>query len=187
MHAIRVLREDHARIEELLEELGAGASGPRTFEKLERELVLHTVAEDNVFLPQVEEAIEDSKRTTAAFFEADAEELGEAEALVAASYQAHLELSGLLERAKDLEQGAWGAFVDELREAVEAQFEREGALFIEAEKILEAEDFERIGDLIEHCKGQVRGLAQARLASSSSFEPAGGARAALLREEIRSG
>lgn len=187
MHAIRVLKEDHERIKALLEELDeAGETGTRLFERLERELVVHTVAEDNVFLPQVEEAIEDSRRTTTAFFESDAEELREADGLISASYEGHLRLSGLLEKAKELEPGEWEAFIDELRETVEAQVEREEALFPKAEKVLEEEDFERIGDLIEHCKGQVRGLAQARLSSSSSFEPANGRRAGtLLREELR--
>src|SRR3712207_7478898 len=45
-----------------------------------------------------------------------------------------------------------------LRALVERQIEVEEFLYPEAEKVLEEEDFERIGDLIEHCKWQVRGL-----------------------------
>ncbi|MGH3148161.1 MAG: hypothetical protein ACRDTR_20445 [Rubrobacter sp.] len=186
MHAIRVLEEDHERIEALFVELSRAdaANKARLFDRLERELVIHTIAEDNVFLPQVEEALEDSRRTSAEFFESEAEELREANGLISASYEDHRRIPDLLERAREL-RFSETAF-DELKEAVEAQIEREGALLPKARKVLEEEDFERIGNLIEHCKGQVRGLTQAKLASSASFEPARG-RATVLREEIRSG
>ena len=55
---------------------------------------------------------------------------------------------------------------------MERQVEVEESIYPQAEKVLEGEDFERIGDLIEHCKWQVRGLAQAKLASSSGYRPA---------------
>jgi hypothetical protein len=61
--------------------------------------------------------------------------------------------------------------IEDLRKAVARHIELEESLFPRAQEVLEEEDFERIGDLIEHCKWQVRGLAQARLASSSSFRP----------------
>ncbi len=186
MHAIKVLEEDHERIGALFGEWNRAGAADKAwlFDRLERELVIHTVAEDNVFLPQVEEAIEDSRRTSAEFFDSEAEELREAKEAISASYEDHRRIPDLLDRAREL--GFAGTAVDDLREAVEAQIEREGALFPRARKVLEEEDFERIGNLIEHCKNQVRGLTQARLASSSSFEPAGG-RATVLREEIRSG
>jgi thioredoxin-like negative regulator of GroEL len=61
--------------------------------------------------------------------------------------------------------------IEDLRKAVDRHVELEENLFPRAQEVLEEEDFERIGDLIEHCKWQVRGLAQARLASSASFRP----------------
>ena len=68
MHAIRVLEEDHDRIENLLERLAetnGSQDRARLSERLENELLVHTLAEDNIFLPHVEEAIEDSEKTTA--------------------------------------------------------------------------------------------------------------------------
>lgn len=167
LHATEVLREDHARIEGLLEELAGQETRSGHFERLERELVVHMLAEDNVFLPQVEDAIEDSKKTTAEFFDRDADVLEEAAGLISESYENHREVRELLERAKQDRSDENG----ELRRAVEAQVETEEKLFPRAEKVLEEEDFERIGDLIEHCKRQVRGMAQASLASSSGFKP----------------
>lgn len=184
MHAIKVLREDHARIEALLEEVAEAGEATRAgpFERLEKELTIHTIAEDNVFLPQVEEAVEDSKRTTAEFFDDAADVLGEAARLVAASYENHRGMLALLE---DVAGSRTDEGIGELRRVVSLGIEAEEELFPKAERVLEGEDFERIGDLLEHCKGQVRGLAQARLASSSSFRPAPGREAALMLQESR--
>jgi hemerythrin superfamily protein len=67
VHAIKVLREDHARIEALFEELSeVGEDDRRTrdrlFERVEKELIVHTLAEENIFLPQVEDASRTVKR-----------------------------------------------------------------------------------------------------------------------------
>ena len=173
MHAIKVLEEDHARIEALLEELAATdavRNRAALFEKLADELTIHAIAEDNVFFPHVEEAVEDSRRATAEFFEENAEVLGETEGLISSSYEGHRRVEALLEVMEGSDAGSegWEEKRDELRETVELQIEREGRLFSGARLVLEEEDFERIGDLIEHCKGQVRGLTQAKLASSSN-------------------
>ena len=179
MHAIRVLREDHARIEALLKELvEAGEEDKPTknglFERLEEELIVNSLAEDNIFLPHVEDAIEDSRKATTEFFDESADILEEASELVAECYQNHREIKALLEDTKGAEagEGGWESKSGKLRRAVSLQIEKEEELFPKVEKVLEEEDFERIGDLIEHCKWQVRGLAQAKLASSSSFRPA---------------
>lgn len=178
MHAIKVLREDHTRIEARLEELaevGEDDKGIKDglFERLEKELIVHTLAEENIFLPHVEDAIEDSKKATTEFFDESTDVLEEAAELVAESYQNHQEIKALLVDIKGFELGDrdWEDKSCELRRAVVLQIEKEKELFPKAEKVLEEEDFERIGDLIEHCKWQVRGLAQAKLASSSSFRP----------------
>lgn len=176
MHVIKVLKEDHARIETLLEELAEtkqnGAGDRQTLvERLERELVVHTLAEENIFLPQVEDAIEDSKRATGEFFDENADVLDRAAELISQSYRNNAEIKALLEDIRDLGTGDRDDKSDELRRIVALQIEREEELFPKAEKVLEEEDFERIGDLVEHCKWQVRGLAQAKLASSSSFRP----------------
>ena len=166
MHAVKVLREDHERITALLDRLaGEDANDSRLFELLEREITVHVLAEDNVFLPQVEEAIEDSRRTTQEFFDGEAEALSGAAASIAEAYENHREIRSLLtEKPRD--------GIGDLKALVERQVEIEESLYPKAEKVLEGEDFERIGDLIEHCKWQVRGLAQAKLASSSGYRPA---------------
>jgi hypothetical protein len=74
-------------------------------------------------------------------------------------------------RGLEVGDSNWEEKSSELRRAVTLQTESEEELFPKAAKVLEEEDFERIGDLVEHCKWQVRGLAQAKLASSSSFRP----------------
>jgi hypothetical protein len=169
VHAIRVLEEDHARVEALLSELSGADEATRTTlsKRLAGELVVHTIAEDNVFLPQVEEAIEEDERMSEEYFDEDT--LAEATSLIAEVY----EHNGWI---RDLLQRPWpataGEHIDGLRKAVEFHVRQEEALFPKAREVLEEEDFERIGDLIEHCKWQVRGLAQAKLASSSSFQPA---------------
>jgi hemerythrin superfamily protein len=179
VHVIKVLKEDHARIETLLEEVaetkenGEGANA-MLFGRLERELIVHTLAEENIFLPHVEDAIEDSKQATAEFFDENADVLNEAAELIAQSYRNNQEIKALLEdmRGLGVGDGGWEDKSGELRRVVALHIEREEELFPKAEKVLEEEDFERIGDLVEHCKWQVRGLAQAKLASSSSFRPA---------------
>ncbi len=168
MHAVRVLREDHERITALLGRLaGEDAKDPRLFDLLEREITVHVLAEDNVFLPQVEEAIEDSRRTTQEFFDGNAEALAGAAESIAEAYENHREIRSLLkEKPRD--------GIGDLKALVKRQIEVEESIYPQAEKVLEGEDFERIGDLIEHCKWQVTGLAQAKLASSASFTPPDG-------------
>jgi hemerythrin superfamily protein len=168
MHAIEVLKEDHARIETLFDELAGGGPVTELSERLSRELVVHTVAEDNIFLVHVGEAIEDSRRTTGEFFDGDPEVLAEASGQVAHCFENNAQIQELLRRwpPEPTNQD-----IEELRKAVARHIELEESLFPRAQEVLEEEDFERIGDLIEHCKWQVRGLAQARLASSSSFRP----------------
>ena len=192
MHAIKVLREDHSRIETLLKELAETREDKRMvrdslFERLEKELVVHTLTEENIFLPHVEDAIEDSKKATTEFFNESAHVLREATKLIAQSYQNHQEIKALLQDTKGFEVGDKDVKdkSGELRRAVVLQFEREEELFPKAEKVLEEEDFERIGDLIEHCKWQVRGLAQAKLASSSSFQPSLEREASFLLQESK--
>lgn len=177
MHVVKVLKEDHARIEILLRELAEtkeNGDGDRQtlVERLERELIVHTLAEENIFLPHVEDAIEDSKKATAEFFDENAHALDRAAELISQSYQNNQQIKALLEDMGEIEMEDWEGKRDELRRVVALQIKREEELFPKAEKILEEEDFERIGDLVEHCKWQVRGLAQAKLASSSSFRPA---------------
>lgn len=173
MHAVKVLREDHDRISTLVGRL-AEENDPRLFDLLKRELTVHVLAEDNVFLPQVEEAIEDSRRTTQEFFAGEADTLAGAAESIAEAYENHRKIRSLL--AEEPRDG-----IGELKALVGRQVEVEESLYPKAEKVLEVEDFERIGDLIEHCKWQVRGLAQAKLASSSSFRPA--REAAVLVDE----
>lgn len=170
MHAIRVIREDHARIEALLEALeGADrATRAKRSERLTKELVVHTIAEDNIFLPHVEEAVEDSNKATEEFFDEDADVLAEASELIAESYGQNGRIRDLLQRLQPVPSGEE---IDGLRKAIERHTGLEEELFPKARKVLEDEDLERIGDLMEHCKWQVRGLAQARLASSSSYRP----------------
>lgn len=168
MHAIKVLREDHARIETLLEELAGGDQVAETSERVKKELVVHILAEDNVFLPQVEDAIEDSRQATGEFFGGDPEVLAEASGLLASSLENNAWVQELLRR---LPSEPAQKDIEDLQKAVEMHVELEEGLFPRAQEVLEEEDFERIGDLIEHCKWQVSGLAQAKLASSSSFRP----------------
>ncbi|HKH12365.1 MAG TPA: hypothetical protein VKA73_14580 [Rubrobacter sp.] len=163
MHAVEVLREDHDRIAALVGRLAlAEEDDPRLFDLLRSELTVHLLAEDNVFLPQVEEAIEDGLRAMRGFFDGDA--LAGSGEIIAGAYENHREIRSLLARGP--RDG-----IGDLKLLVERQVELEESLYPRAEKVLEEEDFERIGDLIEHCKWQVRGLAQAKLASSSSFRP----------------
>jgi hemerythrin superfamily protein len=168
VHAIKVLREDHARIKKLFDELAGGGPVAELSKRLRKELVVHTLAEDNVFLVHVEEAIEDSRRTTGEFFDGDPEVLAEASEQVAHCFENNAWIQELLRRQPP--EPAHQE-IENLRKAVGRHIELEESLFPRAQEVLEDEDFERIGDLIEHCKWQVRGLAQARLASSSSFRP----------------
>lgn len=176
MHAITVLEEDHVRIETLLEAL-ANATDPQAsaafFGRLEKELVVHTLAEESIFLPHVEDAIEDVKRTTNTVSGDSVEDLDEASELLATSYGAHQRVRDLLELMNGLEatDDGWKRKELELRLVVRSQIGREEELFPKARAVLEEEDFARIGDLLEHCKWQVRGLTQAKLASSASFRP----------------
>jgi hypothetical protein len=166
VHAIKVLKEDHDRIAALLHRLGADeADAPSLFDLLEKEITVHIQAEDNVFLPQVEEAFEDARRT-GGFSNGQVEALAGAEEAIADAYENHREILSLL-AGGERRNG-----IGDLKALMERQTGVEEPLFAKAETVLEDEDFERIGDLIEHCKWQVRGLAQAKLASSSSFKPA---------------
>lgn len=185
MHAITVLEEDHARVETLLEEL-AGTDDLRTraalFGRLEQELVVHTLAEENIFLPHVQDAIEDVGGTLDSLNGERYEDLDEASGLIATSYGAYRRVRDLIESMKrlDVTDDRWERKERELRLVVRSQIGREEELFPKVRTVLEEEDFERIGDLLEHCKWQVRGLGQAQLASSSSFQPSPVREAPLL-------
>jgi hypothetical protein len=176
VHAITVLEEDHTRIETLLEEL-ANTADPQAstalFGRLEKELLVHTLAEESIFFPHVEDAIEDIRSTTDSLTAESAKDLDEASELVATSYGAHQRARDLLELMNELgsTDDGWEPQERELRLVVRSQIGREEELFPKARAVLEEEDFERIGDLLEHCKWQVRGLTQAKLASSASFRP----------------
>jgi hemerythrin superfamily protein len=176
VHAITVLEEDHTRIETLLEEL-ANTADPQAstalFGRLEKELLVHTLAEESIFFPHVEDAIEDIRSTTDSLTAESAKDLDEASELLATSYGAHQRVKDLLELMNGLEvtDDGWKRKEREFRLVVRSQIGREEELFPKARAVLEEEDFERIGDLLEHCKWQVRGLTQAKLASSASFRP----------------
>jgi hypothetical protein len=165
VHATKVLKEDHDRIAALLHRLeGDDREAPRLLDLLEKEITVHTLAEDNVFLPQVEEAVEDARRT-GEVSDGQVDALEGAEEAIADAYENHREILSLL-----ADRGPRDGIGD-LKALMERQTGVEEWLHAKAETVLEDEDLERIGDLIEHCKWQVRGLAQAKLASSSSFRP----------------
>lgn len=174
MHAIRVLREDHERVSTLLGALSAAEPGTvqdktRAFGRLEGQLSAHILAAKNVFLPHTEEAIADSRSATSEFFTESASVFADAEEQMIACYESYEETLALLQEMVDLRPGTrrWSEATGKLHTAVALQIENAEALFPRTEDVLEEEDFERIGSLMEHCKGQVRGLVQARLASSS--------------------
>jgi len=151
MNAFNLLKADHKKVADILEKLDATSeralkTREELFTKLKRELDLHSMIEETIFYPVLEEADETHEITLEAF---------EEHALVKQLLE---ELQSL---AKDDEQ--WTAKFTVLKENVEHHVEEEeGEMFKKARKVLSDEAIETLGARMEKAKGKQEKASAAR-------------------------
>jgi iron-sulfur cluster repair protein YtfE (RIC family) len=151
MNAFNLLKADHKKVADILEKLDATSeralkTREELFTKLKRELDVHSMIEETIFYPVLEEADETHEITLEAL---------EEHALVKQLLE---ELQSL---AKDDEQ--WTAKFTVLKENVEHHVEEEeGEMFKKARKVLSNEASETLGTRMEKAKGEQEKASAAR-------------------------
>ena len=148
MDVFALLKADHERVAGMLEKIAetterAVKGREETFTRVKAELDLHTLIEEQVFYPALEEAEETRD-------------------LVLEAYEEHRLVKQLL---SELEQGRkdteeWTAKFTVLKENVEHHVEEEeGELFPKARQALSKEEIESLGEQVERAKRQNKAAA----------------------------
>ncbi len=141
MDALSLLTEDHRKVRELFQsarELGPRAYRGRAdvFERIDRELTVHTKIEEKIFYPALKEKAEDRE---------DREKILEAFEEHAVAERLIRELEGL-----ESEDERYKAKLKVLMESVEHHAdEEEQTLFPLARKLFEPDELERLGEELE--------------------------------------
>lgn len=144
MDAIKLLKEDHEKVKALFEEvegLGDRASTQRKnlFQKIDRELTLHSKIEETLFYPEFKKRAENSE---------EREEVLEA-------YEEHGVVKVMIGELEDLDPAdeTYKPKLAVLKELVLHHVkEEEGELFPMAREIFEAGELDRIGERIVEAK-----------------------------------
>ena len=148
MDVFALLKADHERVAGMLEKIAetterAVKGREEAFTRVKAELELHTLIEEEVFYPALEEAEETRD-------------------IVLEAYEEHRLVKQLL---SELEQGAkdteeWTAKFTVLKENVEHHVEEEeGELFPKARQALSKEEIEALGEQVEQAKRQNKAAA----------------------------
>lgn len=142
MNITELLIEDHREAESLIAEL-EGSADKETFKKLKRALTMHTMVEEDIFYPALEEFEETSD-------------------LVDESYQEHDEVDQLLEdmSAAEIDSEEFQDLLAQLKESIEHHVEEEeNELFPLSETLLGAETLDAMGDQMLKMKGEASSTA----------------------------
>lgn len=133
MMAIELLTKDHRKVDELFTQIEGGSADKQAiFQKIYKELTLHSEAEETFFYPELELSAETS---------------GE----VSHSYKEHQEVKDLLAELKDgdMTGASWMSRLMELKESVMHHVkEEEGTLFPKARAVLGDRKLAEIGKKI---------------------------------------
>jgi hemerythrin superfamily protein len=141
MDALELLKQDHAKVKELLEKAESAEQGKeRTaiFEKIKTELETHARIEENVFYPAVQKK----------------EELKD---MVLESIEEHKQVKTLLREMDNLSKDSekFEPKLKVLKENVEhhAEEEEEGKMFPKVRKLFSATELQELGAELEAAKG----------------------------------
>jgi hemerythrin superfamily protein len=141
MDALELLKQDHAKVKELLEKAESAEQGKeRTdiFEKIKTELETHARIEENVFYPAVQKN----------------EELKD---MVLESIEEHKQVKTLLREMDNLSKDSekFEPKLKVLKENVEhhAEEEEEGKMFPKVRKLFSATELQQLGAELEAAKG----------------------------------
>jgi iron-sulfur cluster repair protein YtfE (RIC family) len=140
MDALELLKQDHAKVMELLEKAESAEGKERTaiFEKIKNELETHARIEENVFYPAVQEN----------------EELKD---MVLESIEEHKQVKTLLREMDNLSKDSekFEPKLKVLKENVEhhAEEEEEGKMFPKVRKLFSSTELQQLGAELEAAKG----------------------------------
>ncbi|HEX5274529.1 MAG TPA: hemerythrin domain-containing protein [Candidatus Rubrimentiphilum sp.] len=148
MDAIKLLKEDHKKVKALfeeVEELGERASAQRKnlFQKIDKELTLHSKVEETLFYPEFKKRAENSE---------ERDEVLEA-------YEEHGVVKVMIGELEDLDpkDEKYKPKLTVLKELVLHHVkEEEGELFPMARELFEPEELNRIGDRIVAAKEKAK-------------------------------
>jgi hemerythrin superfamily protein len=140
MDALSLLKEDHAKVKELFEQIEDAdeIAGQRSiFEQIKNELETHAHIEETVFYPAMQKF----------------QELKE---MVREAIEEHREVKTLLDEMEALsDDEEFEAQLEELRDNVEhhAEEEEEGKMFPKVRELVSANELEKLGVQLETAKG----------------------------------
>ena len=140
MDALDLLKQDHAKVNELFEDIedAAGMSGQKDiFAQIKNELETHSHIEESVFYPAMEK-YQDLKE------------------MVREALEEHREVKALLNEMESLsDEEEFEAQLEELKDNVEhhADEEEEGKMFPKVRELVSANELEKLGVQLETAKG----------------------------------
>jgi hemerythrin superfamily protein len=140
MDALDLLKQDHAKVKELFEDIedAADLSGQKViFEQIKNELETHSHIEESVFYPAMEKY----------------QELKE---MVREALEEHQEVKTLLNEMESLsDEEEFEAQLEELKDNVEhhTEEEEEGKMFPKVRDLVSANELEKLGVQLETAKG----------------------------------
>jgi hemerythrin-like domain-containing protein len=144
MDAVQLLKEDHAKVKKILEDLDSTTErGVKTreelFTKVKRELEVHESIEDEIFYPALKEH-------------------PKARDIVLEGYEAHHVVDMVMAEIVDLpyDDETWGAKCTVMKENVEHHIEEEeGDMFKQARQVFSNEELEDLGVRMQARKEQL--------------------------------
>ena len=140
MEALNLLKQDHAKVKELFEDIEDAAdigAQKDVFVQIKNELETHSHIEESVFYPAMEKY----------------QELKE---MVREALEEHQEVKALLNEMESLsDEEEFEAQLEELRDNVEhhAEEEEEGKMFPKVRELVSANELEKLGVQLETAKG----------------------------------
>ena len=145
MDAIKLLKEDHARIKPLLAEIKetterAEKTRSELFSKIKQELTIHEIIEEEIFYP----ALKDHPK---------------AKDIVLEGYEEHHVVDTVMAELEDLpvDDESWGAKAKVMKENVEHHMEEEeGEMFQKARQVFDRDELEALGTRMERRKTEAQ-------------------------------
>ena len=140
MEALNLLKQDHAKVKELFEDIEDAAdigAQKDVFVQIKNELETHSHIEESVFYPAMEK-------------------YQELKGMVREALEEHQEVKALLNEMESLsDEEEFEAQLEELRDNVEhhAEEEEEGKMFPKVRELVSANELEKLGVQLETAKG----------------------------------
>jgi hemerythrin superfamily protein len=151
MDAISVLKADHRKVGELLDEVAAlsatsHAKRHALFERIDRELTIHSKIEESIFYPALKKA-------------SSAKHDDEAKQEVLEAYEEHSNVKGMIEKLArtDPADETYNAKLQVLGELVKHHVhEEERKMFVEARRLMDESELEDLGAELAQAKERLQ-------------------------------